>query len=148
MATSVFKLANLSEWAMATVERIDAIAATSTEKLVRLAQTPRGKGGNMPVVTGTLRGSLRSSLTGSTGMVGATSFTLVAGSMVAGDIAEFSWHAEYAARVNWGFVGTDSLGRTYNQSGALFVEKALTQWARIVEDTCREAEAYVTGAAS
>jgi len=31
---------------------------------------------------------------------------------------------DYAARINWGFTGTDSLGRTYDQEGTFFLTDA------------------------
>lgn len=135
-----FKLAQMSEWAKQTQERMDAIVAASTERLLEDAQLPVAKGGNMPVDTGTLRGSLRSSLNGGTFLSGAESYLLIAGDMGAGDFARFSWNVEYAARVNWGFVGADALGRVYNQPGRLFMEKALAKWQRIVAEECRNAE--------
>jgi hypothetical protein len=42
--------------------------------------------------------------------------------------------AIYAPRQNYGFVGTDSLGRTYNQSGAFFVEGAGAKWEQFVKE--------------
>lgn len=38
------------------------------------------------------------------------------------------WQAAYARRQNYGFVGTDSLGRNYNQGGFFFLEKHAAQW--------------------
>lgn len=31
---------------------------------------------------------------------------------------------DYARRINWGFAGTDSLGRTYDQEGTYYMEDA------------------------
>lgn len=51
-----------------------------------------------------------------------------------------AWHAEigsslpYAARRNWGFSGTDSLGRQYNDQGAYFLDNALTDHTMDIED--------------
>lgn len=42
------------------------------------------------------------------------------------------YQAIYARRLNYGFVGEDSLGRNYNQAGAHFVEGAIADWPNIV----------------
>ena len=46
--------------------------------------------------------------------------------------------AVYGVRQNYGFVGTDSLGRTYNQAGAFFVEGAGAKWEQFVKEAERE----------
>jgi|TARA_R100000479_G_scaffold176487_1_gene131342 hypothetical protein len=48
------------------------------------------------------------------------------------------FQAKYAARQNYGFTGEDSLGRTYNQSGFAFVEKAVAKWPFIVSNAARK----------
>lgn len=37
----------------------------------------------------------------------------------------FGFTSAYAPRRNWGFHGTDSLGRTYSDEGSFFMEKAI-----------------------
>ncbi len=49
-----------------------------------------------------------------------------------GDVAFIGYQAIYARRVNYGFVGVDSLGRAYNQSGRGFVEAKAAKWPQIV----------------
>src|SRR5690554_6024411 len=49
-------------------------------------------------------------------------------SIDAGDTVYIGVQASYGPRMNYGFVGTDSKGRTYNQSGNHFVEKAADKW--------------------
>ena len=41
--------------------------------------------------------------------------------------------AVYGPRMNYGFQGTDSLGRYYNQTGAFFVEGAADKWVQFVK---------------
>ena len=41
-------------------------------------------------------------------------------------------------RLNYGFTGTDSLGRTYNQAGRLFVERNAGRWQEFVDAAARE----------
>ena len=46
--------------------------------------------------------------------------------------------AIYMPRLNYGFTGTDSLGRTYNQAGRLFVERNAGRWQEFVDAAARE----------
>lgn len=46
---------------------------------------------------------------------------------------------EYAARMNWGFVGTDSLGRTYNQPGYYYMSIAAARGARVLRNNVSDA---------
>ncbi len=48
------------------------------------------------------------------------------------------YQAGYARRQNYGFVGADSLGRDYNQSGSYFVEGAIANWQQIVVRAAKE----------
>jgi hypothetical protein len=48
------------------------------------------------------------------------------------------YQAAYARRMNYGFVGADSLGRVYNQAGNYFVEGAILQWRSFVAESIRE----------
>lgn len=112
--------------------RLDAVVQQSTHDVAQAAQLPKAKGGRLPVVTSFLRNSFSSTLMGGTALTGPDSYVLVAGQMKAGDVASFGWTAEYGRRVNFGFVGEDKLGRTYNQQGAHFLEGAVDQWGAIV----------------
>lgn len=53
-------------------------------------------------------------------------------SLELGDKVHLGYQAAYARRMNYGFVGEDSLGRNYNQSGLGFAEKAAAKWPQIV----------------
>lgn len=46
--------------------------------------------------------------------------------------------AIYMPRLNYGFTGTDSLGRSYNQAGRLFVERNAERWQEFVDAAARE----------
>lgn len=141
MATYTF--ANLDKWALKTERRIDAVIKDSTQSVVEVMQTPKAKGGKIPVDTGNLRNTLMSSLSGGVGSQGAASHIMVAASMKAGDTATFTYTAAYARRVNSGFTGQDSLGRTYNQTGAHFVENAVDQWPALVAASVAKAKAAI-----
>lgn len=104
----------------------------SVQDVVELAQTPKAKGGRMPVDTGNLRNSLASGLNGSFGNTGAESYAVTLTGLELGDVAQFAWTAPYARRMELGFSGTDSLGRTYEQAGNFFVGSAVAKWDQIV----------------
>lgn len=108
------------------------VFAESVQDVIEIAQTPKAKGGRMPVDTGNLRSSLASGLNGSFGNIGADSYAVTLTGLELGDIARFAWTADYARRMELGFNGTDSLGRTYEQSGNHFVGSAAAQWPQIV----------------
>lgn len=141
MAT--FTFATLDRWALKTERRFDAVIKDSTQAVVDVMQTPKAKGGKMPVDTGNLRNTLMSSLSGGVGAKGTASHIMVAASMKAGDTATFTYTAVYARRVNSGFTGQDSLGRTYNQRGAFFVENAVDQWPALVATSAAKAKASI-----
>lgn len=124
--------ADLAAFRDKTKEQMQAVLSASVQDVLEEAQKPVAQGGRMPVDTGFLRNSLVSELNGSQIGTGAASYTLAAAGMAPGDIARFGWTAAYAMRMELGFVGEDSLGRTYNQAGRHFVEGAAAQWQQIV----------------
>lgn len=138
-----YTLANLDAWARATQERMNAVVRGSAQEVARRAQTPVSKGGRMRVDTGNLRNSFQSSLNGSTALTGPESYVMIAATMEAGDVAEFGWGAAYARRIEFGFTGQDSLGRTYNQHGAHFLSGAAADWPAIVAAEVAKAKAAV-----
>ena len=111
----------------------DSIADT-----VEMMQAPKGQGGRMPVDTGNLRNSLVSGLNGEFGPSGAASFALVVNNMDLGDNARFGYTAAYARRMELGFEGTDAAGRTYSQSGNLFMTTAAAAWPTTVSANARK----------
>lgn len=94
-------------------------------------------GGNVPVKTGNLARSLKAQ-TGSMpavkdGPITGRDIGPVLLGLELGDKVYLGYQANYAMRQNYGFVGEDSLGRNYNQSGFGFVEKAAAKWPQIVK---------------
>lgn len=55
-----------------------------------------------------------------------------------GDTFYYTNNAVYARRINYGFVGADSLGRHYNQRGAHMIEQATAAWETNVEKAAAE----------
>ena len=79
-----------------------------------------------PVDTGTLKNSFVSALNGGeAGTEGATSYVATIAGMELGDSARFGYKMPYALRLELGFDGADSFGRTYTQGGRYWVSTAL-----------------------
>jgi len=129
-----YTFAQLDQWVRKTERRIDAVLKDATQSVIAVAQVPRDKGGRMPVITGNLRNSLQSSIAGGASGEGEESYIMVAGNMKGGDLATFTWTAEYAAAVNNGRNG---------RPGAHFVEGAVDQWPAIVRASIAKAKARV-----
>ena len=141
-----YTFAQLDQWTKKTERRIDAVLKDATQTVISVAQTPKSKGGRLPVDTGNLRNSLQSSIAGGASGEGKSSHILVAPLMEGGDVATFTWGNDdvpYARRVNNGFTGADSLGRHYSQVGAHFVEGAVDHWPAIVRASIAKAKARV-----
>lgn len=115
-----------------TKKQARAILSASVQDVIEEAQRPIAQGGRMPVDTGALRNSLVSELNGAQVAQGAEGYTLAAVGMEPGDVARFAWTAAHAKRQEFGFVGEDSMGRSFNQQGKHFVEGASAQWPAIV----------------
>ena len=129
-----YTFAQLDQWTKKTEKRIDAVLKDATQSVIAVAQTSKGHGGRMPVITNTLRDSLESSIAGGASGEGEESYILVAGNMKGGDLATFVWRAEYSAAVNNGRDG---------RPGAHFVEGAVDQWTAIVRASTAKAKARV-----
>ena len=129
-----YTFATLDQWTKKTERRIDAVLNDAAQSVVAVAQVTKAKGGRMPVDTGNLRNSLQSSIAGGAFAEGEASHILVAPQMKGGDLATFTWTAEYAAAVNNGNRG---------RPGAHFVEGAVDEWPAIVRASIAKAKARV-----
>jgi hypothetical protein len=129
-----YTFATLDQWTKKTEKRIDAVLKDATQSVVAVAQVTKAKGGRMPVDTGNLRNSLISSVAGGASGQGEESYIMVAAGMKGGDLATFTWTAEYAAAVNNGNRG---------RPGAHFVEGAVDEWPAIVRASIAKAKARV-----
>lgn len=116
------------------------VAADSIQEVVELAQSPQtgiSKGatsfveGKIPVAEGDLVSSLVSGVNGAEGAAG---YSVAIAGFELGDTLRFAWTQEYAMRIEHGFIGTDSLGRTYNQPGRHFVGANAAKFPRIVAE--------------
>ena len=139
--------AQVSAWASAEMERAEAVFQTAAQTVANEVRTPVAAGGRMPVKTGNLRRSLMASTSSMPTIVeGKQEFSespvelVIAGAELGGTIY-LGFQAAYAARMNYGFVGQDSLGRSYNQAGFGFVDAVAQRWPQIAA----EAETTVQG---
>jgi hypothetical protein len=120
--------------------RATLVLRSAAQDVASQAQTVKGAGGRMPIDTGNLRASFTSILNGSA-LTGEDSYVATLGNAELGDHLRFEWRTDYAARMEFGFVGTDSRGRNFNQSGNLFASTAIANWANLVDKYARQAEA-------
>ncbi len=139
--------ATVGEWAAASEARTRAVYRRSVELLAEDMTKTKAQGGRVPFLTGNLARSLLASTAGmpqtsekrATGSnVGAVTATL--------ELTQSVWlgyQAVYARRMNYGFVGADSLGRVYNQPGNHFVEGAIANWQKIVAQAAKELQTSV-----
>lgn len=111
----------------------DAIFRESATKLMEEANMPEGQGGKMPVDTGFLRNSVVASTDGVLS-TGGQAPALVFAMMELGQTVWSGWTAAYAMRMEFGFYGEDSLGRTYAQAGKGFARAAAQRWDFIVDE--------------
>lgn len=104
------------------------VARESIQDVIDDAQTPKAKGGRMPVDTGFLRNSLASGVNGSFGAPDANSYVLTIGELDLGDVARFAWTAEYAIFMELG---------TSTTQGNHFVSVAAGKWTQFVDANAR-----------
>ncbi|VDS08874.1 hypothetical protein PARHAE_02059 [Paracoccus haematequi] len=118
------------------------IMRESVQDVLEAAQTPQPKAairggppeqGKIPVDTSELINSLTVD-----GAQGADAYVVKIAGMELGDVMEFAWTADHAARIEYGFVGTDSLGREYEQEGAHFVGANAARFSEFVEKRAAE----------
>lgn len=124
----------VNKWTRETDERVEAaLQNTALEFFYALRRAT-------PVLTGNLRDSLIAGPKGTvtTAVTGPSearsgeeiSIAAIMG-LNTGDRVEFVYSATYAMRQNYGFVGTDILGRTYNQAGKFWIEAVGSQYRSI-----------------
>jgi hypothetical protein len=139
--------AQVSEWCQQVEGAAEAVFQTAAQTVANEVRTAVAEGGRMPVKTGNLRRSLMASTSDMpTIKPGKETFSdsgleLVIAGAELGSTVYLGFQAAYAARMNYGFVGEDSLGRVYNQTGFGFVDAVAQRWPQIVA----AAEAKVRG---
>jgi hypothetical protein len=132
----------LKKWKDATDEKLLQIARQACQELAFQVVE------KTPVDTGFLKGSWQPSLNGPVGKSDATpdksgssinsEIGLVVTGLKLGDTFYMVNNAAYARRIEYGFVGEDSLGRRYNQAGRYFVRDAMAKARSIISRLTRE----------
>lgn len=89
--------------------------------------------GRFPVVSSDLIRSLVTELDGARTGAGETSYAVGLANFELGQFIRFSWTMAYALRIELGFTGSDSLGRTYQQPGWMMLSKNVPQFPAIFE---------------
>lgn len=134
--------ATIGKWASESEERITAVRRRSVELLGEEMTRTKPQGGRVPFQTGNLARSILASTTGmpktAEGPFPGSNVGLVAATLRNDQPLWIGYQANYARRRNFGFVGADSLGRVYNESGDHFVEGAIAEWPQIVSRAVAE----------
>lgn len=134
----------IGDWASATGERLSAVHRRSVVLLGEEMITTKPQGGRLPFDTGNLARSLLASTQAmpktATGQFPGSNVGVVAATLRPEQAVFIGFQAAYAKRRNFGFVGADSLGRVYNESGDHFVEGAIAKWPQIVAQAVREVQ--------
>ena len=133
---------DVTQWVKMTKADADAVYGRAVEKIGEEMTKTRPQGGRVPFLTGNLVRSLLASTdampkTSDTPSVG-SNIGIVAAKLKIGQPVWLGYQAIYARRQNYGFIGGDRLGRVYNQQGAYFIEGAIAEWPRIVEESIKE----------
>lgn len=143
MAKSKFE-AQVTAWVRKTELRLEAVFRFSAQAVANEVRVPVGKGGNMPVLTGNLRRSLVASKVEMPTVEPGKEFPdkteniklVIAGAQI-GETVFLGFQAAYARRMEYGFQGEDSAGRTFNQKGRGFVRLTAQRWPKIVREQAR-----------
>ena len=132
--------AQITEWAQQTEGAIEAVFQDAAQTVFNEVRTPVAAGGRLPLKTGNLRRSFMASTAEMpsikqgketfSDMAGASELVIAGAEL--GSTVYIGAQAAYAARMNYGFVGEDSLGRVYNQAGFGFIEAVSQRWPQIV----------------
>lgn len=134
----------IDAWVNQTEKRINAVFRLSTQKVISYMQE------NVPVRDGFLRASLvvlvnqdppKADKTDEDGLGPYTDayMNMALAGAVAGDRVVSAYTMVYARRLEYGFTGTDSLGRSYNQPPRGWTRAAAARWNEAVQEATKEA---------
>ena len=133
-----------AKWARRQIENINQILPRAVTRMAELMAQPIPDGGRTPYLTGNLSRSVTISASGPMSRGGGElrysrqDFASASKAVAATGKAWIAYRAVYAHRVNYGFVGADSLGRVYNQSGRGFLEANLAKWPSVLAGVVKE----------
>jgi hypothetical protein len=135
-----------AKWAKEQQENLVRVFQRAIVLLGREMIRTKGDGGALPKVTGNLARSLLAQAGNPVQISDAETFAgtdvgIIAAQAGLGEVVYLGYQAIYARRMNYGFVGADSLGRVYNQAGNHFVERAINMWPQIVDQAVKDVRA-------
>lgn len=128
-----------AKWAAEAIKKAEAAPRVIADEMANTMTQYVTVGGLTPVDTGNLSRSVTISMTplnrDPDGYHAPTrqNFDYVARRIPPDSDFYIQYRAAYAHRLNYGFVGTDALGRYYNQAGRAFLEGYVSQWRQVVK---------------
>ena len=139
----------VGKWASQSEARLDAVRNRAIELLATEMANTIPNGGRVPFQTGNLARSILASTQGmprtSDAQFSGSNVGLVTATLNANQPVWLGYQANYAKRQNFGFIGSDSAGRVYNQAGHHFIEAAIAEWPRLVKQAANEMQGSVGG---
>ena len=125
----------IGEWVAKSQARLDAVWKTAAQDIVREIQTPRAKGGRMPVQTSFLRNSFAADINTTPSGNGETPYTsgpisIVINRAKIGDTVVFGWGAQYSI---------------YMEARYNFLRSAAQNWQQIVNKAAQKVKTRVGG---
>ena len=130
--------ATLADWVEKTENGAEVIFKESAQRVLAIAQIPVKDGGNMPVDTSFLRGSLTVGIDAEpadiTSIRSGEAYVLEIAPAHWGSVLMARWTANYAVHVEYGARGLPGRG---------FARQAVQQWVQIVGQVEAEAKALV-----
>lgn len=134
---------DVKRWSEKAVKRATDVRNAAAQDMVREVTKTVRQGGRLPIRTGNLRRSLLASTSAMPAMgglgeryTGSTPGLVIAQARLS-DTIWLGFQANYARRMNYGFIGQDSLGRTYHNQGFHFIEAAAKKWPEFVASRAR-----------
>lgn len=144
--------AEVDAWTRKAEARLLAVRNTAIQDMIRDMQRPEADGGRIPIRDGFLRASLTAVIgrdkpaltsrpeTGTASWNPGEISLVIEGAPIEAPLT-FAYTMAYAMRQHYGFVGQDSLGRTYNQAGRHWVTLTAQNWQRYVSEAAARARA-------
>jgi len=125
----------VSQWVSKSQERLDAVWKESAQAIVKEMQTPRKKGGKLPVDLGFLRNSFGAALNSTPSGDGNSAYksapiSIVVNRAKIGDTVVFGWAANYAI---------------YMEARYSFLRSAAQNWQQIVNKAAQKVKTRVGG---
>jgi hypothetical protein len=145
----------VSDWVLETNKRLIAVFRTAASMVIEEMQTTKNQGGLNRIEFGHHLASLqvgintpaqeaiRKAPTTPAKPFGMGSVDVAIAGAEIGDTVMASYGMVYSLRLEYGFEGTDSLGRTYSQQPYAFVRTAAQHWPDIVKKAEEMAKARV-----